>query len=154
MVFDILKSFIASKLARWLFPHLVVAGMLACIGVILGHCFPVFLHFQGGKGLAAFGGMVLAYNPWFFLIIVIPGVILMTVLNTGVVVPMLASLMFPILVYLQSGSLTDTALAILAGGIIVVMHWSNLKKALNNKDVISTRNFYRDILFKKKEKNS
>jgi glycerol-3-phosphate acyltransferase PlsY len=154
MVFDILKSFIASKLARWLFPHLVVAGMLACIGVILGHCFPVFLHFQGGKGLAAFGGMVLAYNPWFFLLIVIPGVILMTVLNTGVVVPMLASLMFPILVYLQSGSLTDTALAILAGGIIVVMHWSNLKKALNNKDVISTRNFYRDILFKKKEKNS
>ena len=152
MLFDILKSFCASRLAKWLFPHLVAAGMLACIGAILGHCFPVFLNFQGGKGLAAFGGMVLAYNPWFFLIIVVPGVILMTVLNTGVVVPMLGSLMFPILVYLQSRSLTDTGLALLAGVIIVIMHWGNLKKALANKDVISTKNFYKDILFKKKEK--
>jgi glycerol-3-phosphate acyltransferase PlsY len=152
MVFDILKSFIASKLARWLFPHLVVAGMLACIGVILGHCFPVFLHFQGGKGLAAFGGMVLSYKPWFFLAIVVPGVVLMTVLNTGVAVPMLASVMFPVMVWLYGRSIPDTICAVIASAIIVVMHWSNLKKAIANKDVISTRNFYKNILFKKKEK--
>lgn len=152
MLFDIFKSFCAAKLAKLVFPQLAVAGMIASIGCILGHCFPVFLRFQGGKGLAAYGGLVLEYNPWFFAAIVIPGVILMTILNTGVAVPMLASVMFPILVYLYSKSLADTALAVLAGVIIVIMHWGNLKKAKTKSDVISTRNFYKDILFKKKEK--
>ena len=152
MIFDILKSFCAAKLAKVLFPQLAVAGMIASIGTILGHCFPVFLHFQGGKGLAAFGGMVLSYNPWFFVIIVILGVILMTVLNTGVAVPMLASVMFPIMVFIQGRSIPETALAILASIFIVIMHWGNLKKAVSNKDVIKVNAFYKNILFKKKKK--
>ena len=141
-----------AKLAKLVFPHLAVAGMLASIGCILGHCFPVFMRFQGGKGLASYGGMILEYNPWFFLAIVVPGVILMTLLNTGVVVPMLASVMFPILVYFYSKSLADTVLAVLIGIFIIIMHWENLKKAKAKKDFISTRSFYKDILFKKKEK--
>ena len=48
MLFDILKSFLAGKLAQYLFPTLRIAGMLACIGAMLGHCFPIFLHFKGG----------------------------------------------------------------------------------------------------------
>ncbi|MBQ8833567.1 MAG: glycerol-3-phosphate acyltransferase [Oscillospiraceae bacterium] len=152
MLFDIFKSFAASKLAKWLFPQLAVAGMLACIGAILGHCFPVFLNFQGGKGLAAFGGMILAYKPVIFLAIVIPGVILMTLLNTGVVVPMLASVMFPVLTWFVRQSIPETVCAVVASVIIFVMHWSNLQKAIHNKDIISTKNFFKDILFKKKEK--
>ena len=70
LLFDILKSFFVAKAAKLIFPHLVCAGYLAAIGAILGHCFPVFLHFQGGKGLAAFGGMILYYNPRVFLIII------------------------------------------------------------------------------------
>ena len=66
MLIDILKSILSAKLTQMLFPQISYAGMLACIGCILGHCFPVFLHFRGGKGLAAFGGMVLAYDPLFF----------------------------------------------------------------------------------------
>lgn len=150
MVVDILKSFFASKLAKWLFPQLLIAGMLACIGAIVGHCFPVFLHFQGGKGLAAFGGMVLAYKPWFFAAIVIPGVILMILLNTGVAVPMLASVMFPIMTYLYSRSIPETLCAAAASLIIVIMHWSNLKKAKANEDFLKVSDFFKNILFKKK----
>lgn len=149
MVFDILKSFFASKLVKWLFPQLMIAGMLACIGAIIGHCFPVFLHFQGGKGLAAFGGMVLAYKPWFFAAIVIPGVILMILLDTGVAVPMLASVMFPTMVYVYGHNIPETLCAAVAGLIIVIMHWSNLKRAKAGKDFIGVGNFFRNILFKK-----
>lgn len=152
MVLDILKSFFASRLARALFPQLAIAGMLASIGAIVGHCFPVFLHFQGGKGLAAFGGMVLAYNPWFFLIIVIPGVLLMILLNTGVAVPMAGCVMFPLLTWFWGCSIPHTLCALIASAFVFGMHWSNLQKAINNKDVISTRNFFKNILFKKKEK--
>ena len=52
MLFDIFKSLLSYKIAKWLFPKLLIAGILASIGCILGHCFPVTMHFQGGKGLA------------------------------------------------------------------------------------------------------
>lgn len=52
MLFDLMKSFLSGKLAQYLFPGLSVAGMLACIGAMIGHCFPVFHRFRGGKGLA------------------------------------------------------------------------------------------------------
>ena len=146
MVFDILKSVFASQVCSILFPQLSYAGMLACIGCIVGHCFPVFLHFRGGKGLASFGGMVWAYNPWFFVAIVIPGVILMAILNTGVAVPLLACVMFPLLVAIYRNGAVDTLLAIIASIIIVIMHWGNLKRALNRKDVVSVRNFFRKVL--------
>lgn len=152
MVFDIAKSFLSAKIAKLLFPQLAIAGMLACIGALLGHCFPIFMHFQGGKGLAAFGGMVLAYKPWFFAAIVIPGVILMTLLNTGVAVPMLASIMFPVMTYAYSHSIADTVCAAIASLIIVIMHWNNLKRARANNDVIKVNTFFNKILFKKKNK--
>lgn len=97
LIVDIMKSILSAKLVKLLFPQAVCAGMIACIGCILGHCFPVFLGFQGGKGLAAFAGMVLEYNPWFALPIVIPGLILILILNTGVAAPMLGCILFPIL---------------------------------------------------------
>lgn len=149
MLFDIAKSFFSYKLARYLFPQLAIAGILACIGAILGHCFPVTMGFHGGKGLAAFGGLVLAYKPWMFAAIVIPGVVLMTILNTGVAVPMLASVMFPILVYLESGRWDEVITVIIACVIIVVMHWSNLQRAREKNDVVNTRDFFHKVFGKK-----
>lgn len=145
MVFDMAKSFFSYKLAKYLFPQLVIAGLLACIGVIVGHCFPVFLHFQGGKGLAAFGGMILAYNMKVFLTILIPGLVLMAILDTGVAMPMLASLMFPILVYRRSASTALALTAATASVIIIVMHKDNLKRALEGKDVVGVRDFFRKV---------
>lgn len=148
MIFDIAKSFFSYKLARLLFPQLALAGILACIGAILGHCFPVFMHFQGGKGLAAFGGLVMAYNPWFFVLIVALGLVLLAIFNTGVVVPMLASILFPILVYWQSRSLAETAAVLVACIIIVIMHWSNLQRAKTKTDVVLARDFFKKVFSK------
>lgn len=152
MIFDIAKSFLSAKLAKYLFPQLAIAGMLACIGTIIGHCYPVFLNFQGGKGLAAYGGMILAYKPWFFLAIVVPAVLLMVLLDTGVAAPILATFMFPALTYLYSRDMADTLCVLIASIFIFAMHWSNLQKARENKDGIKVNTFFENILFKKKEK--
>jgi len=150
LFFDILKSYFAAKTAKLLFPHLAVAGMIAGIGAILGHCFPVFMHFSGGKGLAAFGGLILYYNPWFFLGIIITGILLMTLLNRGVAAPIMGCIVFPILVWLHSHDPADTSLALAASALIFGLHWTNLMKSIHGEDVISTKNFYKDILFRKK----
>jgi glycerol-3-phosphate acyltransferase PlsY len=56
LLLDLLKGFLAVFLAwRW-FPE--VAGM-AALGAVLGHCFPVWLGFKGGKGVATTAGVCL-----------------------------------------------------------------------------------------------
>lgn len=150
MIFDIAKSFFSYRLARYLFPQLAIAGILACIGVILGHCFPFTMGFHGGKGLAAFGGLILAYKPWMFLLIIAIGIFLMFLLNTGVAAPILGCILFPVLVYFDSRDLTVTFVVTIACAIIFAMHWSNLKLSLEHKDVVNTRDYIRKVFGKKK----
>lgn len=65
---DIFKAALSWRLCQTLFPQFALAGILGGVACILGHMFPVFLHFCGGKGLACIGGVVLAYDPATFLI--------------------------------------------------------------------------------------
>ena len=148
LIFDVAKSFIAARLARWLFPHLAVSGMLASIGVILGHCFPITMHFSGGKGLAAFGGMMLAYNPVVFVIVVLSGISIMVLLDIGVAAPLLGTVMFPLLAYLFSHDIPTTACAVIASMIILCTHLDNVHKTREHSDM-KVKNYFRDILFKK-----
>ena len=150
LIFDVAKSFIAARLARWLFPHLAVSGMLASIGVILGHCFPITMHFSGGKGLAAFGGMMLAYNPVVFVIVVLSGIGIMVLLDIGVAAPLLGTVMFPALTFLFSRDVPSTVCAVIASVIILYTHLDNVNKTRAHSDV-KVKNYFRDVLFKKKK---
>lgn len=150
LIFDVAKSFIAARLARWMFPQLTVSGMLACIGVILGHCFPVTMHFSGGKGLAAFGGMMLAYNPLVFVIVVISGIVTMVLLDIGVAAPLLGTVLFPVLAYVFSHDIPTTVCAVIASAIILYTHLDNVRKTRNHAD-LKVKNYFRDVLFKKEK---
>ena len=141
LVSDIMKSILSAKVSCALFPDLLHAGMIACIGCMLGHCFPVFMHFEGGKGVAVYGGMVLLYKPWFAVPIILFGTLLIIILNTGVAAPLLASVLFPLLIIMQGGDRISLLLAIIASMLLVFMHRDNLKKAIDKKDVCTTREF-------------
>ena len=149
LIFDVAKSFLSYKIAKWLFPKLLIAGILASIGCILGHCFPVFMHFAGGKGLAAFGGLILAYSPKMFLAIVTTGVILMFVCNTGVVAPFMGCIAFPVMVYYSSHDLLETVATLTASCIIFATHLSNFKMAKRREDVVNTTDFVEKVFGKK-----
>lgn len=141
LIVDVMKSILSAKLVKVLFPQAVCAGMIACIGCVLGHCFPIFLGFQGGKGLAAFAGMVLEYNHHFALPIVIPGLLLIVILNTGVAAPIWGIILFPILVTCYHGSVEEIILAVVSSCIILWTHRDNLKMAHSKNDVVSARAF-------------
>lgn len=66
---DFAKGLAAAGLMRALLPGLVgvdplFAASLGALGVVVGHCFPVFAQFRGGVGLAASAGAMMAITPW------------------------------------------------------------------------------------------
>lgn len=64
LLLDALKGTVAVWIAmRWG----DAPAMLAGFGAFLGHCYPVWLKFQGGKGVATWFGVLLAFSPWIFL---------------------------------------------------------------------------------------
>ncbi|MCL2719538.1 MAG: glycerol-3-phosphate 1-O-acyltransferase PlsY [Lachnospiraceae bacterium] len=70
LVGDIVKCMLAIFVCEWIFgsnhPEMVyLVKIYAAAGAILGHNFPFYLGFKGGKGIAATGGLVFAFNPWF-----------------------------------------------------------------------------------------
>ena len=61
-VHDIGKSVLAVLLAQLMFPGLPYIGAVAGVSSVLGHIFPFYLKFKGGKGFASYFGMTLALN--------------------------------------------------------------------------------------------
>ena len=73
---DIIKCILAIVLCGMLFgrsnqDEIYLLKLYAAAGAILGHNFPFYLHFKGGKGIAATAGLILAFHPYFIMVGVI-----------------------------------------------------------------------------------
>lgn len=136
MMLDIFKSYLAARIAQKIFAKYILAGLLAALGAMIGHTYSMFLHFHGGKGVAAFGGMMLFYKPAFFWLAVVIAVVLMLVTNLGVAGPVSAAILFPVMVYADCGSLSMTAVAAAGGLLILINHLDNMRKIKNGQEIL------------------
>lgn len=71
---DCLKCVLAVVLVRLIFAdssHVELLAIYAGLGAVLGHNFPFYLNFKGGKGIASTVGLILAVNPVMFLVVAI-----------------------------------------------------------------------------------
>lgn len=134
MVIDILKSYLAAKFAQFLFPSLTVAGFLAGLGAIIGHTYPFYLNFKGGKGLACLGGLVCFYNPWLLLFYLTVGVALMILVNRSVFLPVFASVTFPIIVLAETGDWSLFAVAVMTGALMIFIHRENFGRVKRGEE--------------------
>ena len=146
MIIDIFKAFCAYKLARIAFPQLAFSGILAGIGAILGHVFPFYMKFKGGKGLAAYAGLILAFDPSMFWCLLVICITLMLLVNYSVVVPMTSAVLFPIFCIMRSYSASIVLCAALAGGIIAVSHFEIVLR-IKNKEEQKVRDVIKEKVF-------
>lgn len=131
---DIIKALIAYKLCVWIFPgNDILPGIYAGFGVVLGHDFPFYLKFNGGKGIASTIGMILAVFGWPTVISVAAGIIGLSTLYVS-----LGSLFFctsiPIAFYFLGYSAEIVAITSFMAVIAIIRHKSNIKRLLNHSE--------------------
>ncbi|WP_461218358.1 glycerol-3-phosphate 1-O-acyltransferase PlsY [Lapidilactobacillus salsurivasis] len=128
LALDILKGTVAASLPVWFglgLPHYAILAF--GVAAILGHSFSVFIKFAGGKAVATSAGVLLAYNPSFFVIAASTFVIIM-LLSSMVSV---ASMLGMILITLFSLFYRDPFLTALAAALtifIFIRHRENIKR--------------------------
>lgn len=149
MLFDIGKSFAVVKITAQIFHDNTILPLLAGASAVFGHIFPFYMKFKGGKGLAAYGGFVLAVDPVVFLVLITIALIMMLIVNYSFVTPFIGGLAFPIIMVVKTKSLLVFLVTAVAGGVIIWKHFGNFKKALRKEDV-QVRAMVKSFFVKKK----
>ena len=134
-VHDIGKAFLAVLLAKWLLPELEHAGAMAGVACVLGHIFPFYLKFRGGKGFASYFGMTLALN-WKLALIIGAAIVVVTLVTDYIVCGTLTTIItVPIYLGIHHRSLMLALILCIATGVIAYKHRENYPRMLNGTEL-------------------
>lgn len=134
-VHDIGKSALAVILARMLFPQLAHIGAVAGVASVLGHIFPFYLRFKGGKGFASYLGMTLALN-WKFALVVLALVVIVTLITDYIVAGTMTTIVLvPTYMGISSGSWLLALILCIGTAVIIYKHWENFGRILNGTEI-------------------
>ena len=138
---DCLKCVLAVLLVRFIFAnssHVELLAIYAGLGAVLGHNFPFYLNFKGGKGIASTVGLILAVNPVMFLIVAIVFIAIVwftQYVSLGSIVIMVL-FVIQVVIYGQMDGLGLTggelyefyAIAIVLAALAIWRHRANIKR--------------------------
>ena len=137
---DFGKGAIAVLIGRLIFHILgidnVDGGYAAGFFALIGHLFPLYFGFKGGKGVLTSSGVVFVIHPLIFFVlacIVIPTMFITKIVSLG---SLLAAVLFPIATFLFTGFNFDLDLlfSLLISGVVIYMHRANIKRLLSGTE--------------------
>ena len=132
---DIGKSALAVFLARLLFPETAWIGAVAGVASVLGHIFPFYLKFKGGKGFASFYGMTLALS-WKLALVIGVVIVLATLITDYIVVgTTLTVLSVPVYLGIAEHSVILALILCIATAVILYKHRMNYVRIYNGTEI-------------------
>lgn len=151
MLIDMLKGFIAVKLSLisplpWYSEAITNLQIILGLAAVLGHIFPIWAGFKGGKGIATLFGMILGIQP--LVAVSLIGVFLLMLFLTRYVSlsSISASVAFPVLILFifREPEISYRLFAIATACLVILTHYKNIDRLLHgNESKVS--------LFKKKK---
>lgn len=141
LVIDILKGVVALLLAMLAikFGAYDVSMYVAGVAVVLGHNFPVFFGFKGGKGVATSLGVVLLLDWKIGLITLVIALVIMAISRYVSLGSVMAALVFIILqvvfmLVTDSFDITRLICVLILGGLLIIRHRANIVRLLNGTE--------------------
>ena len=100
----------------------------------MGHIYPFFLDFRGGKGIACYIGLLLAID-WQIGVATIIGLILITIITDYIAVGSIALyIIIPFLAYYSNHSDVVMSCTVVLFGIGIIKHWINVQRILGGSE--------------------
>lgn len=132
---DIGKAVLAVLLARMLFAELPYVEAVAGVASVLGHIFPFYLNFKGGKGFASYFGMTLAMN-WKLGVALFFIVLAVTFLTDYIVVgTVTTTLSVPAYLGVTGRDWVLPCILLVASAVIWYKHRENFVRILNGTEI-------------------
>lgn len=132
---DIGKSALAVILARLIFPDLPLIGAVAGVSTVLGHIYPFWLKFRGGKGFASYLGLTIALN-WKFAIAVLLLVVVVTLITDYIVAATTTTIVIvPIGLGILTQSILLPLILLIASAVIAWKHRDNYVRMYNGTEI-------------------
>ena len=130
---DLLKGFIPVYSANLLG---VSDELLASIGLaaFMGHLYPVFFNFKGGKGVATSIGVLLGFSWWLGFTFIGTWLLIYKVGKISSVSALCASVLSPVYAWFISGNIVIVGASVVMMGFLLWRHKSNIQRLLNGEE--------------------
>jgi glycerol-3-phosphate acyltransferase PlsY len=137
LLLDALKGVAAVLFARWMAARLGYGeGTIALAGLaaFLGHLYPVFFRFQGGKGVATAAGVLLALDPGVGLLSLATWLVIAILTRYSSLAALVTALLAPVYVHLLHGDLHRVVAVAVMSVLLIWRHRSNISKLLSGTE--------------------
>ena len=132
LLIDLLKGSISVLLLKQMDLH-GISPLIIALFAVVGHTYPLFANFKGGKAVATFAGVILAYQPVLFLIGL--GIFILTLaISKMVSFTSILTISIGVLLSLYFQDIVLTIIALLADIFIIYRHRTNIQRILNGTE--------------------
>lgn len=133
LIGDALKGAVAVIVAQQMGFSDTVIGLVA-LAVFLGHLYPIFLKFKGGKGVATAAGVLLALDPLLGLAVLATWLLVAYVSRYSSLAALLAAASAPLISALMHGIDGQFAVVLVIGGVLIIKHWQNIQRLMSGQE--------------------
>ena len=156
LICDILKGVVSTLLGLLVMPYHLGFAYISALMCMIGHAFPIYHRFKGGKCVATFAGALLVLNPLVFILLMLAFVLIVYVSRYVSLGSVICAGLFPILInFIPFVTITlenGTAVAVPPAGIIAAALMGILIIVLHRKNIVRLwQGTESKISFKKKK---
>lgn len=133
LVGDFLKGLIPVLCAHWLEVSLLLVALTG-FAAFIGHCFPVFFRFQGGKGVATAIAATLAFDWIAGAILIANWLLIARVFKISSLAAIVSFAMVPLVVFWRTQDLWIASVFVVLSAILIWRHKSNIERLIRGNE--------------------
>ena len=133
LIFDMSKGFLPVFVASFFIEDQIYIQIIGLCS-ILGHIFPIYYKFKGGKGVATSFGVILAFDIILGFICLLTWLITAFLFRYSALSAIVSFALLPIYTWFSYEKIIATSLFLILAIIVIYMHKTNIKNLLNNKE--------------------